>query len=1591
MEPEAGEEVVLDAEEEAAGAASDAESESTEETEGAESFIEGIEEVPTVDEAAETESESTEGDICSYVYTGQEIAVALPDGETVTGGTASAVNVGEYTVELVDAEGVTQELAWEITPATLTATCYYAEVKLDAEDSTEAETETSEDAADIEVAMEVTGFVNGEDETTAAGYVTPQYTQPSTLEEAALLTAFGGEADNYTFIYADSVYVGGENEIATCAEEEVSQRYSWIDDEENPTKMADVVVTSTDSAVSAKLTADCKLSLEEITDANEYKVTKALLNEKLNNAVLQYGYLKLSLKDAEGNAIDLNNQNIKLSISYTGVMNGVDSKPTGVYGVSASGLTEGSIKNNSMYPNGMKAFGVNFESGVDKIAVVAEEDFAKECPLEAGTYTITANLTVKGANNVILPGVQVFLGNPDLPPVSGLTYNGKLVVDKDKKMTLTLEHFNSIFQIVDMQDGEYVHIQSKEYVINDKAQFDNLLCEGNYNMRHDERVDKLVLTLDNANGEYEFGACTQSPLIVVTEDTHMTMHLQVDFTQYRKGFDESKGDIVSKPFSDEKTGATVDVRTTDTAMAEALENAKLEVKEKTSVLYAKLLKDMYYDGTLQYQMYDVTLKDAQGKELDLENADNTEVTVAFKTGYTENRIWRLDENVVTKLQAVSSANKVSFTGLNEKLGSFVVVDNASATQYANVKATADGATATFYIKQGAELPAITENTDMSSRASIQLKKTTTAMGDAYIPAVTDGSGEAESSFGNGTEKLSLYVPYDSSKKYYLVKIEKTSMQIEELDASDQCGGYVFLTIFPESGKDSTLLNAYSKAMWNACQGKTAEDGVPIGYVLASDKLDKVASMPTVVSGTLIYSGEEQAIIGGGAHYKVTEGEASATDAGKHTVKVAPEDGYTWLDGTDTEVTISKSITKQLLYVKFIGETVVKGSTPKYEVSYKGFVNGEDENTAADFVKATVAPISTEETGSYSVKPKGASAKNYRMSYLGANVVVVDSADKIIVYEAPELLENDKYVKADNTYIVGKDESEIAEITAVTDKSDEIYTYEGELSSNELGMHKAFVSLKDGYYWSTGERSSKLIEWKIMQVVGEPAMRKSVEYNGEEQTPFDEATLKEFEGYDGRWKFSDWFDDDMTVPNDQYVASEVGEYTFKVTTRGYYCWDETGSTGDRKYTWSIVPQQAEKEVASTETITANLYIKGEDATAAGLTILESAFGKGAKAYMSNPAVPPTSPVEKTGTLTTYTDGTMSVTVQIQNDVFTLQKLGTCGGIEDATTTQKDGVFGAMTGRVATVTIPVTGKQGTYVFKDCEVYPTPLGQTFTVPMTLEYGTGAAAEKTTISSATVSGIADATYTGSAIMQPTLKVAVGGSTLVEGRDYTVTYTNNVNLGTATITITGIGSYKDTVTKTFTIAKAVQTVKVKVTSKSYKYTSMQKKAASFKIGASASGKVTYKVTSCPKNGKKYITVSKAGKVTMKKKAPAGTYEITVSAAETTTKAAATKTVTVKVTKDKQKITAKISTKTHKAKSLAKKKATYSIGAKAKGKLIYKVTSYPTNAKKYISVSKKGKVTMKKGAPKGTYKIQITAAATARYKKATKTVKIVVK
>ena len=73
-------------------------------------------------------------------------------------------------------------------------------------------------------------------------------------------------------------------------------------------------------------------------------------------------------------------------------------------------------------------------------------------------------------------------------------------------------------------------------------------------------------------------------------------------------------------------------------------------------------------------------------------------------------------------------------------------------------------------------------------------------------------------------------------------------------------------------------------------------------------------------------------------------------------------------------------------------------------------------------------------------------------------------------------------------------------------------------------------------------------------------------------------------------------------------------------------------------------------------------------------------------------------------------------------------------------------------------------------------------------------------------VDNIASVTYTGEEL-KPAVTVMDGETVLVEGTDYTVDYTDNVNVGTATATITGIGKYDGEVVTTFDIDKTSSVV----------------------------------------------------------------------------------------------------------------------------------------------------------------------------------------
>ena len=97
-------------------------------------------------------------------------------------------------------------------------------------------------------------------------------------------------------------------------------------------------------------------------------------------------------------------------------------------------------------------------------------------------------------------------------------------------------------------------------------------------------------------------------------------------------------------------------------------------------------------------------------------------------------------------------------------------------------------------------------------------------------------------------------------------------------------------------------------------------------------------------------------------------------------------------------------------------------------------------------------------------------------------------------------------------------------------------------------------------------------------------------------------------------------------------------------------------------------------------------------------------------------------------------------------------------------------------------------------------------------------------------------------------------------------------------------------------------------------------------------------------------------------------------------------------TKSQNKITAKAAKTSVKVKDLKKKSKKIKITVKKaksfKGKVSYKVVK---GSSKYISVSKKGYVTLKKGAKKGTYKVKVTVSGYGKYNPMSKTITIKVK
>ena len=210
-----------------------------------------------------------------------------------------------------------------------------------------------------------------------------------------------------------------------------------------------------------------------------------------------------------------------------------------------------------------------------------------------------------------------------------------------------------------------------------------------------------------------------------------------------------------------------------------------------------------------------------------------------------------------------------------------------------------------------------------------------------------------------------------------------------------------------------------------------------------------------------------------------------------------------------------------------------------------------------------------------------------------------------------------------------------------------------------------------------------------------------------------------------------------------------------------------------------------------------------------------------------------------------------------------------------------------------------KQGVYLCKVDGVSPYHCSVGNMIPL-IRITTDISKDKVELSKASF------VYNGK-VQKPSVKT-IGGKTLKEGTDYTVSWSNasSKNAGTYTVTVKGKGIYKGTTKATYTIAKAANPLTIKAKTATVKGSTKGKNGKLKKTKTLAVSKVIAftkngqgKMTYTKSSGSKKITINKTtGKVTVKKGLKKGTYKVKVkvkAAGNANYKASAVKTVTFKV------------------------------------------------------------------------------------------------
>lgn len=193
------------------------------------------------------------------------------------------------------------------------------------------------------------------------------------------------------------------------------------------------------------------------------------------------------------------------------------------------------------------------------VVIDPEESEAAAQELEAGTYTISANMYLPGELNTQLPGTTAYMTNPDNPlgvgghegiPMTPVDDNATLVVGEDGTKTVMIEVVNPVFTLQDIKDPENSEILS--------GVKDDEWYAGTNDVGRHGRITTLYIRLGDDSGTYSYDICTEFPTLL-EEEWNVPLKMSVDFTTAKKTSEETSLEI-----PDDNAGVSSETENTET-------------------------------------------------------------------------------------------------------------------------------------------------------------------------------------------------------------------------------------------------------------------------------------------------------------------------------------------------------------------------------------------------------------------------------------------------------------------------------------------------------------------------------------------------------------------------------------------------------------------------------------------------------------------------------------------------------------------------------------------------------------------------------------------------------------------------------------------------------------------------------------------------------------------------------------------------------------------------------------------------------------------------------------------------------------------